>query len=61
MSLLGWMVWVLVAIEVAALGMALRLVPSHNHADTAALIVAINSILLLVAVKRLRKKKDCCS
>jgi hypothetical protein len=56
-----WMVWVLVAIEVVALGMALRLVPSSNHADTAALIVAINSILLLAAVKRLRKKKDCCS
>jgi hypothetical protein len=56
-----WIVAVLAVIELAAIAVALGLGPAPSHVNEAALIVAINSIILLLAIKRLRKKKACCS
>jgi hypothetical protein len=56
-----WVFSVLVIVEIAALALALRLVPSVSFANEAVLIVAVNGVLLVFVAKRLKKKKDCCS
>jgi len=48
-------------IEVAAIAVALRLVPAVQNPDNAVFVVAINTLVLIALAKRLKKKPACCS
>ena len=51
---------ILLVVEIAAILVAARLVPRFAYPNKAVLIVAVNSVLLVLVAKRLRKKPACC-
>jgi len=56
-----WIFGFVVLIEVAAIAVALRLVPAVQNPDNAVFVVAINTLVLIALGKRLKKKPACCS
>ncbi len=55
-----WLFIALLVLEIAALAVALRLIPHFNFANEAVLVVAVIGIAMVFVAKRLKKKPDCC-
>jgi hypothetical protein len=58
--MLRWFFVGLLILEIAALAVALRVVPQFDS-NKAVLVVAVNGVLMVLVAKRLKKKPDCCS
>ena len=52
---------ILLVVEIVALLAAARVVPRFAYPNEAVLVVAVNSVLLVLVAKRLKKKPACCS